>query len=280
MAPAFRDKGEADISFAAPIECPELGFSQDDTSLALSSAFACVAQNDPVFSVCPDYRDSSLSFHPWYDACAHESTTGCYGYCSRLASFNLPPPPPPPSSADFVIGLNLLATVSLTGSQNLDSSNTWQAGTVNRQIEMEFVPHHNKQEPFYAIHSVAEPSLTGFADVWSSMPQQQKFECSHPGCRCYFRCRKSFSRHLNSHSEVKPHVCWVPDCHRKFSRRDNLNAHYLTHGKHNGRNRYVATMDLANPKYDPAFSGQLTTDGWPIESPAGHVLRENELSSQ
>ncbi|KAJ5291412.1 hypothetical protein N7478_000663 [Penicillium angulare] len=272
VASTLCDRADADISFSGPIECPELRFSQDN------SASACVAQNGQNFPVCPDHRDSSLSFHPWYDVCALESTIRYHGCCSRLVSFNLPPAPP--LSADFVNGLNFLATVSSTGSRNFDSSNTWEAGRYNSQIVMGSVQHQDIQEPSYAIHNVAEPHHAGLENVWSSMPQQQKFQCSHPGCRSYFRRRKSFARHLTSHLEVRPHVCWVPDCHRKFSRRDNLNAHYVTHGKRNGRNRYVATLDRANPVYNPTFCGQLTPDGCPIESPSGHVLRECELSLQ
>jgi hypothetical protein len=62
----------------------------------------------------------------------------------------------------------------------------------------------------------------------------------------------------------KPHSCWVPGCRRSFSRRDNLKAHYATHGKQGGRNRYVATLDRTSSAYDPCFRGQLTSDGLPV----------------
>ena len=48
------------------------------------------------------------------------------------------------------------------------------------------------------------------------------------------------------------------------SRRDNVKAHYATHGKQGGRNRYVATLDRTSPAYDPCFRGQLTADGSPV----------------
>jgi hypothetical protein len=32
-------------------------------------------------------------------------------------------------------------------------------------------------------------------------------------------------RHTRSHLKEKPYVCWVPGCHRAFSRRDNLKVH-------------------------------------------------------
>jgi hypothetical protein len=62
----------------------------------------------------------------------------------------------------------------------------------------------------------------------------------------------------------KPHSCWVPECQRSFSRRDNLKAHYATHGRQGGRNRYVATLDPTSSAYDPCFRGQLTSDGLPV----------------
>ncbi|OKP14972.1 Regulatory protein brlA [Penicillium subrubescens] len=44
----------------------------------------------------------------------------------------------------------------------------------------------------------------------------------------------------------------------------NLKAHYATHGRPGGRNRYVATLDRTSSAYDPCFRGRLTSDGWPV----------------
>ncbi|KAJ5264592.1 hypothetical protein N7505_007385 [Penicillium chrysogenum] len=72
-------------------------------------------------------------------------------------------------------------------------------------------------------------------------------------------------RHTRSHLKEKPYVCWVPGCHRAFSRRDNLKVHCAkTHTRRGGRNRYVATLDEASPDYDPEFRGQLSFDGRPL----------------
>ncbi|KAJ5725078.1 uncharacterized protein N7483_006435 [Penicillium malachiteum] len=95
--------------------------------------------------------------------------------------------------------------------------------------------------------------------------KQVQFKCKEPNCKGRFKRQEHLKRHMKSHSKEKPHVCWVPGCHRAFSRSDNLNAHYTkTHSKRGGRNRYVATLDEGSQDYDPDFRGQLTPDGRPI----------------
>lgn len=102
-------------------------------------------------------------------------------------------------------------------------------------------------------------------DTLPSIIKQVQFKCKVPGCRGRFKRQEHLKRHMKSHSREKPHVCWVPGCQRAFSRSDNLNAHYTkTHSKRGGRNRYVATLDVSSPDYDPEFRGQLTSDGRPI----------------
>ncbi|OKP09561.1 Regulatory protein brlA [Penicillium subrubescens] len=95
------------------------------------------------------------------------------------------------------------------------------------------------------------------------LPRRQ-FKCSVAKCSSRFRYFKGLQRHLSGHLAEKSYVCWVPECQRSFSRRDNLKAHYATHGRQGGRNRYVATLDRTSPAYDPCFRGQLTSDGWPV----------------
>lgn len=83
------------------------------------------------------------------------------------------------------------------------------------------------------------------------------------------RSQDHLERHIKSHSKEKPHVCWVPGCHRAFARRDNLKAHCTkTHARRGGRNRYVATLDKTSPDYDPGFRGELSLDGHPLKFPA------------
>lgn len=95
--------------------------------------------------------------------------------------------------------------------------------------------------------------------------KQVQFKCKEAGCKGRFKRQEHLKRHMKSHSKEKPHVCWVPGCHRAFSRSDNLNAHYTkTHSKRGGRNRYVATLDDTSPDFDPDFRGQLTPEGRPI----------------
>jgi len=98
----------------------------------------------------------------------------------------------------------------------------------------------------------------------NQIPQRQ-FKCTHPGCNRQFRRRAALERHLTCHSDERPYVCWVPECHRAFKRFDNHLAHYPTHGKLDGRNRYVATLDKACYMFDPEFRGTLTPQGWPLQ---------------
>lgn len=94
--------------------------------------------------------------------------------------------------------------------------------------------------------------------------ERRQFKCSVAGCKGRFRYFKGLQRHLSGHWAGKPYSCWVPRCRRSFSRRDSLKAHYATHGKHGGRNRYVATRDRTSSAYDPCFRGRLTFDGLPV----------------
>ncbi|OKO93080.1 Regulatory protein brlA [Penicillium subrubescens] len=94
--------------------------------------------------------------------------------------------------------------------------------------------------------------------------QRRQFKCSVAGCKGRFRYFQGLQRHLSGHLAGKPHSCWVPECQRSFSRRDNLKAHYATHGRQGGRNRYVATLDPTSSAHDPYFRGLLTSDGLPV----------------
>jgi hypothetical protein len=106
-------------------------------------------------------------------------------------------------------------------------------------------------------------STSSLGSVPATIPQRQ-FKCSHPGCESSFKRKEALKRHLTVHSGERPYVCWVPGCQRGFARRDNLGAHHISHGKHGGLNRYVATLDKTSPVYDPRYCGQLTPQGWPI----------------
>ena len=98
----------------------------------------------------------------------------------------------------------------------------------------------------------------------SNSNKPMEYKCKKPGCHGRFKRREHVTRHMKSHLDDKPHVCWVPGCNRAFSRGDNLSAHCKTHSKRSGRNRYVSTLDESSPDYDPGFRGQLTPDGRPV----------------
>lgn len=90
---------------------------------------------------------------------------------------------------------------------------------------------------------------------------QRQFKCIHPGYNRQFRHRAALERHLICHSDERLYVCWVPECYCTFKHFDNLLAHYPTHSKLNGRNRYIATLDKVCYIYDPEFCGTLTPQG-------------------
>ncbi|CAG8005683.1 unnamed protein product, partial [Penicillium salamii] len=49
--------------------------------------------------------------------------------------------------------------------------------------------------------------------------QKRKFNCTIIGCGRGFKRQDHLELHIKSHSKEKPHVCWVPGCHRAFARR-------------------------------------------------------------
>ncbi|CEJ62565.1 hypothetical protein PMG11_11062 [Penicillium brasilianum] len=93
---------------------------------------------------------------------------------------------------------------------------------------------------------------------------RRQFQCTVTKCSSRFRYLKGLQRHLASHLDERPYVCWVLECQRPFTRGDNLKAHYATHGRPEGRNRYVATLDRTSSAYDSCFRGRLTSDGRPV----------------
>jgi hypothetical protein len=95
--------------------------------------------------------------------------------------------------------------------------------------------------------------------------QKRKFKCNITGCRMAVKRQDHLERHTRIHSKEKSYVCWVPECHRAFTRCDNLKVHCIkTYTKRGGCNRYVATLDETSPDYDSEFRGQLTFDGRPL----------------
>jgi len=84
---------------------------------------------------------------------------------------------------------------------------------------------------------------------------QRYFKYNYLGCKQYFKRQRTLNRYLKNYIGERLYVCWVSGCQRSFSHSDNLNAYYTTHGKHGGRNRYVATLDKISSIYDPCYRG-------------------------
>ncbi|CAG8881966.1 unnamed protein product [Penicillium nalgiovense] len=109
------------------------------------------------------------------------------------------------------------------------------------------------------------PSDTGIVSTWILDQPQEQSQVLHGTTIMGFKREDHLERHERSHLKEKPYVCWVPGCHRTFSRRDNLKVHCTkTHTRRGGRNRYVATLDETSPDYDPEFRGQLSFDRRPL----------------
>lgn len=103
------------------------------------------------------------------------------------------------------------------------------------------------------------------------------FPCSYPGCidkgtgkQKRFKRQEHRKRHEKTVHEKHDHdiyKCWVPECHKPFSRTDNLKSHLRnTHSKKPGvrGNRYVATLDRNSAYYDPDWQGDLDRNGYPV----------------
>ncbi|KAJ9625367.1 hypothetical protein H2204_010459 [Knufia peltigerae] len=103
------------------------------------------------------------------------------------------------------------------------------------------------------------------------------FPCSYPGCidkgtgrQKRFKRQEHRKRHektVHEKHENDIYKCWVPECHKPFSRTDNLKSHLRnTHSKKPGvrGNRYVATLDRNSEYYDPDWQGGLDRNGYPI----------------
>lgn len=82
---------------------------------------------------------------------------------------------------------------------------------------------------------------------------------------------------MKTHTEDKPQTCWVSGCGRRFSRNDNLNAHYKTHATRGGRNSYVSTLDEKSSDYEPSLCGQLNSEHCPIFHPKFEASRAQSI---
>lgn len=109
---------------------------------------------------------------------------------------------------------------------------------------------------------------------------KNEFACNYPGCIDKTGLQKRFKRqeHRKRHEKTvhekdvhSAFKCWVPECHRPFSRTDNLKSHLRnTHSRKTGvrGNRYVATLDRNSEYYNPEWVGDLDQDGYPLDRQA------------
>ncbi|KAI2480005.1 hypothetical protein Ptr902_08186 [Pyrenophora tritici-repentis] len=94
-------------------------------------------------------------------------------------------------------------------------------------------------------------------DLYNNTAQQRLYECPMHVSGSQSKavpCQRSFVRpeHLRRHvktvhSKERLYMCKVPDCHRPFSRGDNLREHYWTHverGGRGGKNRKMGFPEL------------------------------------
>ncbi|OBZ85727.1 hypothetical protein A0J61_06221 [Choanephora cucurbitarum] len=61
--------------------------------------------------------------------------------------------------------------------------------------------------------------------------------CSVPQCLRRFKRLEHLKRHMRIHTLERPFVCSYPDCQKRFSRSDNLAQHAKTHQKHEEKKR-------------------------------------------
>lgn len=61
---------------------------------------------------------------------------------------------------------------------------------------------------------------------------RKMFPCPKPACPKLFRSRGALAYHLNSHARIKPFVCTLPNCGKKFTAKCSLLKHKETqHGR-------------------------------------------------
>ncbi|KNG52795.1 c2h2 type conidiation transcription factor [Stemphylium lycopersici] len=105
-------------------------------------------------------------------------------------------------------------------------------------------------------------NFPGIMEPVDTILSQSVYECAlMKSSKANGICRKRFTRpeHLRRHmktvhTDEKDYVCLVPDCERRFSRRDNLDHHYWTHlspgGKmsKNKKMSFEEIRNILNPK--------------------------------
>ncbi|CAG8183399.1 unnamed protein product [Penicillium nalgiovense] len=174
-----------------------------------------------------------------------------------------------PSPEYFGYAPSFFETCVFPNQANINSPYLWPLEALRHGSQNSVArPCQAFRQPVNPLHSSQDPSNLSLGGSQTNITRR-RFKCGVQGCKSHFKLRKTLNRHMASHSGERPHICWVPGCQRSFLRLDNLKAHYTTHGKRKGRNRYVATLDQTASVYNPEFCGQLTPEGWPLDH-AGH----------
>lgn len=69
------------------------------------------------------------------------------------------------------------------------------------------------------------PSPESTASANDASLTHTRFVCHHPECDDTFSRRQDRDRHMRKHDGVREYACSVPNCTRRFYRKDKLRSH-------------------------------------------------------
>ncbi|CAG8162559.1 unnamed protein product [Penicillium nalgiovense] len=258
----FHDSAKLRANIAlGPAEWPGMEFHQNHGGLVIYQASPHSVQKHEGGCDGHYHRQTGCSIGPGSIYCGSRPVICWLEYLPTSVSYNHHLLGPPSENFDYVP--SFFGTCLFPNQANINSP---------YPRPLEALQHDNNVagpcqafgQPVNLLYSSQDLSNLSIGGAQTNIPRRHH-KCGVQGCKSPFELRKTINRHLASHSGERPHVCWVPRCQRSFLRGDKLKPHYATHGKHEGRNRYVAILDKTASVYNPEFCGKLTPEGWPLD---------------
>ncbi|KIY02179.1 uncharacterized protein Z520_02317 [Fonsecaea multimorphosa CBS 102226] len=275
-----------------PLYRPDIqGLSHGNTNPALTKAMFAGPSGTGAGAMMTATDDDLL---PWSSAAVHppaETIEPSIAFHANLASspnYKVEPSTPlklhiPPSAILSSSPLSVISPQMLPSQHDLEElpygSLQHAVSPAKKQRKNTDRLHRRPYERKRPVGSSSKPKITPVKSGMNCdlLIPQNEFACTYPGCidkhtgkQKRFKRQEHKKRHEKTVHEESLHPkykCWVPQCHKAFSRTDNLKSHLRnTHSKRPGvrGNRYVATLDKNSEFYDPDWVGELDKNGYPI----------------